>query len=281
MLPAIGYAIREQNRPILSDPDANAVEICLERRPQSLHVEKHIRRSEFDVVSIHAHRLSVAGPEPTSREALEALETIAEENAATSISDHLGFLYGEESIPPAYTHSTLDAACRNIDSIHRFFGRTRFYLENIASRIRPEGTMSEADFLGQILQKTGCGWLLDVTNVHANARNFGFDPYDFIAEVMPCAMHVQMHLAGGYFDERSQIFVDSHALPVPDEIWSLFRHALVLGGHKTSAVFIECDFNRRSEQSRRAEVRHARFLAERVYGRQRMLQRRTASVRFG
>jgi uncharacterized protein (UPF0276 family) len=228
MLPAIGYAIREQSRPILNDPDATAVEICLERTTDRLHVDKHIRRSEFDLVSVHAHRLSVAGPEPTPRDALEALKAIAEEHAATSISDHLGFLYGEESIPPAYTQATLDAACRNIDAIHKFFGRTRFYVENISSRVRPEGTLTESDFLGQVLQKTGCGWLLDVTNVYANARNFGFDPYDFIAEVMPCAMHVQMHLAGGYFDERSQQFVDSHSLPVPDEIWSLYRHALVL-----------------------------------------------------
>ena len=35
MTPAIGYAIREQNRPILSDPSINAAEITFERADDS------------------------------------------------------------------------------------------------------------------------------------------------------------------------------------------------------------------------------------------------------
>ena len=64
MLPAIGYAIREQNRPILDDPAINAAEITFERADDPLRIDRYIQEFEFDHVSVHALKLSVASPEP-------------------------------------------------------------------------------------------------------------------------------------------------------------------------------------------------------------------------
>ena len=110
--------------------------------------------------------------------------------------------------------------------------------------------------------RTGCGWLLDVTNVYANGRNFGYDPYEFIANVLPIAERVQMHLAGGYWDSRSEFYIDSHSHPIPDEVWNLYRHALSLSRGKVDAVFIERDQEFPDEAGWRAEVRLARSIAE-------------------
>src|SRR5262249_7443331 len=191
MVPAIGYAIREQNRPILDDPALNAVEITFERADDPLRIDRYVGDRDFDHVSVHALKLSVACPEPPARHYLDALRAIAEENGAASVSDHLGFTrdgkgrieLGHFASPP-FTQAALDVTCRNTEYIQRRFRGLHFYLENIAYLFLFKGTMTEAEFLSKVLQRTGCGWLLDVTNVSANARNFGFDPYEFIAQVM-------------------------------------------------------------------------------------------------
>ena len=52
-------------------------------------------------------------------------------------------------------------------------------LEPIATMVDwPDDELTEADFLTEILDRTGAGLLLDVANVYANARNRGEDPLD-------------------------------------------------------------------------------------------------------
>ena len=269
MTPAIGYAIREQNRPILNDPAINAAEITFERADDPLRLDRYLQDMDFDLVSVHALKLSVASANPPARHYLEALRSIALENGADSVSDHLGFTRDSDAgvemghfAPPPWTADALSATCRNIDHIQKFMGDTKFYIENIAYLFNFAGTMTEAEFLSRVLDCTGCGWVLDVTNVYANARNFGFDAYDFIAEVMPKASRVQMHLAGGFFDDRANMYIDSHSHSIPDAVWELYRFALWQGLGKVDAVFIERDQDFPDENGWRAEVRNARFIAE-------------------
>ena len=273
MLPAIGYAIREQNRPFLADPAINAAEITFERADDPLRVDRYLQDQDFDLVSVHALKLSVASPDPPAKHYLDALKAIATENGCESVSDHLGFTRdGNDGVEmghfcaPPFTEAALSVTCRNIDKIQNYFGDIDFYIENIAYLFQFEGSMTEADFLSRLLKRTGCGWLLDVTNVHANSRNFGYDPFEFIASIMPAADAVQMHLAGGYWDERSEMYIDSHSHPIPEEVWNLYRHALALGGHKTTAIFIERDQNFPDELGWRGEVRLTRQIMESVLG---------------
>jgi len=269
--PGIGYAIREQNRPILDDPAINAAEITFERADDPLRIDRYIHDHDFDHVSVHALKLSVASPEPPNQKYLDALRAIAIENGAGSVSDHLGFTRdGDNGVemghfaPPPWTEPALTATCRNIEHIQRSLGDTRFYVETIACLFEFQGTMAESEFVSRMLRSTGCGWLLDVTNVYANATNFGFDPYDFITTVMPHADSVQMHLAGGFYDERSEMYIDSHSEPIPDAVWDLYRFSLEQARGKVDAVFIERDQNFPDEGGWRAEVRRVREIAEQV-----------------
>jgi uncharacterized protein (UPF0276 family) len=206
---------------------------------------------------------------------MKALKAIAIENGARSVSDHLGFTrdghHGVEMghfAPPPYTEPALRATVRNIEIIQNYFGDIRFYVENIAYLFSFEGTMSEAEFLKRVLKQSGCGWVLDVTNVYANSRNFGFDAYEFITEVMPAADRVQMHLAGGFYDDRSKMYIDSHSHPIPEPVWDLYRHSLELSRGKADAVFIERDQNFPDETGWREEVRTTRRIAEEVYAKE-------------
>ena len=250
MLPAIGHALREQNRYVLDEPSINAVEITFERADEPLRVERYLDDLEFDYASVHALKLSVGSADPPHQDYLEALRAIAQENGADSISDHLGFTRdGAEGVelgnfaPVPLNQDALDATCRNIDLIQDYFDPLHFYIENIAYLFQLDGTMSEAEFLSRVLRRTGCGWLLDVTNVYANARNFGFDGHEFISEVMPAADRVQIHLAGGYYDEKARMYIDSQSHAIPEPVWDLYRFALNEAGGKVDAVFIERDQN--------------------------------------
>jgi hypothetical protein len=269
MLPYIGYAIREQNRPVLDDRAINAAEITFERADDPLRIDAYLAEHDFEYVSVHALKLSVGSPEPPGREYLEALKAIGSENGAASVSDHLGFTrdghHGVEMghfAPMPYTLEALDATCRNIDLIQRYFRPLHFYIENIAYLFQFRGTMNEAEFLSEVLRKTECGWLLDVTNVYANARNFGYDPFEFIEQVIEVPKRVQMHLAGGYWDDATQFYVDSHSQPIPDEVWGLYRFALERGRGKVEAVFVERDQDFPDETGWRDEVRQVRVIAE-------------------
>ncbi len=271
MLPAIGYGIRPENRRILDEPALNAAEITLEHALEPLRVERFLGDQDFAYVSVHALELSLASPEAPAKDYLEDLRAIALENGASAISDHLGFTRDREGgvgmghfAPPPYTPAALDATCRNVDKIQKRLRDLPFFVENIAYMFKFQGTMSEAEFLARLLEQTGCGWLLDVTNVYANAHNHGYDADEFLRAVMPAARRLQIHLAGGFFDKRTGMYIDSHSEPVPDAVWKLYRRALALGRGKIDAVYIERDDNHPTPDGWRQEVRQARKIAEQV-----------------
>ncbi|MBI2824824.1 MAG: DUF692 family protein [Planctomycetia bacterium] len=270
-VPAIGYALWEENCHVLDDPALNAVEITFERADDPLRRGRYLGERDFDYVSVHALKLSPASPEPPARVYLDALRALAEENGAVAVSDHLGFTRdGDGGVeighfaPPPFTTAALDATCRNLDLIQGYFRGLPFYLENIASLFRFRGEMSEAEFLTRVLERTGCGWLLDVTNLYANARNHGYDASGFLRQVVPTATRLQMHLSGGYFDAEAGLYMDSHSRPVPAEVWNLYHEALLLSRGKVDAVFIERDQDFPDEAGWRVEVRQARGIADAV-----------------
>jgi len=271
MLPATGFNVRPENRRVLDDPAITGVELTFERTDDPLRVRRYLGNQEFDYVGIHALKLSPASPERPRRDYVEALRAIALENGAVSISDHLGFTRGTSNgvemshfAPPPYTETALDATCRNVEFLMREFDGLHFYIENIAYPFRFEGTMSEAEFLIRLIQRTGCGWLLDVHNVYANAINHNYDARAFISDIAPVTERIEMHLAGGFFDERTGFYVDSHSEPISEDVWDLYRFSLQTAGQRVQGVFIERDQNFPEDDGWREEVRTARRIAEDV-----------------
>jgi hypothetical protein len=83
--------------------------------------------------------------------------------------------------------------------------------------------MSEPEFLRRLTEETGCGLLLDVTNLHANSRNHGYDPRAFL-EALPVDRVVQLHFVG--VEENGAEVIDSHARPTSPAIWQLLDEVL-------------------------------------------------------
>lgn len=272
MLPATGYALREENRPYAATPAWNAVEIDFQRASHPLRTKAYLAGLAFDYVSVHALEVSISSPAPPEARYLDALVEVAAENNASAITDHLGFTHGRRGghgaghvMTPPLTQTALDVTCRNIEIVQRHFGPYRFYVENLAHFFQLAGSMDEATFFCRMLERTGCGLLLDITNSYANQQNFGASAREFIEAVIPSAARLQMHLAGGFFDENKGRYIDSHSEPIPDDVWELYRDAVELAGEKVEAVFIERDWNFPSAEGWASEVHRARAIIEDIH----------------
>src|SRR5262249_38404982 len=78
----------------------------------------------------------------------------------------------------------------------------------------PEAGRRAGRAYGRALIAAGAGALLDLTNLVLNARNDGYDPGEFLAE-LPWDRVVQVHLAGGH--RQDGLWIDSHAHDVDAE----------------------------------------------------------------
>ena len=60
--------------------------------------------------------------------------------------------------------------------------------------------MSETDFLSEMVRRTGCQLLCDVSNVVVSAHNMAYDPHEYIDDFPADAVR-EIHL-GGYTPEE-------------------------------------------------------------------------------
>lgn len=110
-------------------------------------------------------------------------------------------------------------------------------LENITYYFTPgRAEMTEPQFIKAVLDETGCGLLLDVNNLHANAVNHGYDPRAFL-DAIPVERTVEIHLAGGRREDG--LLVDSHDTAVGDPVWALLGDVLARCAPK--AIVLERD----------------------------------------
>jgi uncharacterized protein (UPF0276 family) len=97
-------------------------------------------------------------------------------------------------------------------------------LENVSSYVAFAGAeMAEWECLAEVALRADCGLLLDLNNLHVNARNHGFDPHRYLAG-LPADRIGQIHLAG-HTDMGAYLF-DTHDGPVSAPVWDLYRAAV-------------------------------------------------------
>jgi uncharacterized protein (UPF0276 family) len=124
--------------------------------------------------------------------------------------------------PMPFTREALDVLCRNIRRVQAQIAAPMI-LENITYTLQwPGADMTEAQFLTELVERTDCGLLLDITNLYTNAVNWGYDPLAFL-DGIPLEKVVQFHFVGGEW-QAGQL-VDSHSQPTPPEVWQLMREA--------------------------------------------------------
>jgi Protein of unknown function (DUF692) len=93
--------------------------------------------------------------------------------------------------------------------------RRPYLLENPSSYVSfKTSTMSEVEFLRELVCQTGCRLLCDVSNVYLSAHNMGYDPYKYL-DGLPAHAVGELHLGRMqilYCVDRTKGFVGSAKL---------------------------------------------------------------------
>lgn len=181
-------------------------------------------------VSLHGVCMSIGGPERLDPEHLARFRAVVDRYQPSIVSEHLAWsthetTYHNDLLPLPYTQRTLDHVCDHIDEAQETIG-TRILLENPSTYVAFEQTtMPEAEFISQIVQRTGCGLLLDLNNVFVSATNHGYSAMGYLAD-FPLEHVGEIHLAGHTEqedDEGEPLLIDSHDGPVADAVWRLYE----------------------------------------------------------
>jgi len=191
----------------------------------------------------HGVSLSIGTCQRVSKSHLEKIKTLVAITKAPYFSEHLavtqspGIELGHLS-PVCFNEGVLEHVVDNIDYVQTTLG-IPLVLENITlTHEVPGSTMPQEAFFKEMCQRTGCGILLDLTNLYTNSVNWKTDLENQL-EKFPLEHVVQVHLAGGYWSGDK--LIDSHSEAVPDTVWTMF-HALL---KKTSVkgAIVERDSN--------------------------------------
>jgi uncharacterized protein (UPF0276 family) len=201
--------------------DLGFVEVLADDFATAPAVPVELERLRERGVALVAHgvSLSLGGAEDPQRARLHALARLARRIDAPLVSEHLAFVRagGVESghlLPVPRTREALDIVVRNVRAAQALLP-VPLALENIATLVEwPGAEMSEADFIAEVLDRTGALLLLDLANLHANRRNHGVDPTVFFDRV-PFERVAYVHVAGGVAEGGLYHDTHAHALPAP------------------------------------------------------------------
>lgn len=193
-------------------------------------------------VSLHGVALSLAAdraPDPTH---LKRLAALANRIEPALMSEHLawsawGGAYHPDLLPFPRTNDALLRIAGNISRTQDALDR-RIAIENPAHYLQMDGhAWDEIDFLTEIAQRTGCGLLLDVNNVHVGARNLGYSAEDYI-DRFPAEAVMEIHLAGHTPDPNlgAALLIDSHDAPVAAEVWALYERLVARIGPRPTLI---------------------------------------------
>ncbi len=184
-------------------------------------------------LSIHGVGLSIGGECPLDEDHLNRLARLLDRYQPESFSEHLawashGGVFLNDLLPVRYNAATLARVCAHVDQVQNRLKR-RMLLENPATYLEfASSTLSETEFIADVVKQTGCGLLLDVNNVYVACVNHHRDPRAYI-EALPLDAVGQIHLAGFARDTDAAgdpLLIDSHGAPVAQAVWDLYAFAL-------------------------------------------------------
>jgi uncharacterized protein (UPF0276 family) len=213
-------------------------------------------------LSLHGVGLSIGAEGPLDTQHLKRLAALIERYQPHSFSEHLawsshGPAFLNDLLPLAYDNATLDRVCEHIDQVQSTLKRPML-LENPATYLAFErSTIDEAEFIGEVIHRTGCGLLLDVNNVYVSCINHRRDPLAYL-NALPLQSIGEIHLAGFAEDTDSlgdRLLIDDHGAPIDNAVWSLYQHVLERTG--PIATLIERDNQLPAFSVLHAEARQA------------------------
>ncbi len=202
-------------------------------------------------VSLHGVGLALGSAVGIDPWHLDQLARLVDQIEPILVSDHACFARGHvagqpvhaaDLLPIPFNNASLDVLCANVQRVQERLKRP-LLVENLSAYISyGSSDCSETDFLNALVQRTGCGLLVDVNNIYVNALNDQIadqqrhqehhsdphfsDPLEsclrWIDAIAPDSVG-ELHLAGHI--NLGDVVVDDHGSRVCAPVWQIYRHA--------------------------------------------------------
>jgi uncharacterized protein len=229
----------------------------------------------------HGLSLSLGSPAPLDTQFVRRIGRFLDAHDIRGYSEHLsycsddGHLYDLMPIP--FTDDAVEYVARRIRRVQDILER-EIAIENVSyyaalasagrkksnksAAAAPGALMPELAFVNAVLERAGCGLLLDVNNIYVNSINHGYDPAAFLDGV-PAHRVRYLHVAGHYV-EAEDLRVDTHGADVIDPVWALLARAYARFG--PVPTLLERDFNIPPLGELEQELQHIRRLQNAAVG---------------
>jgi uncharacterized protein (UPF0276 family) len=212
----------------------------LEIHPENLLANAHatellLQARAHYPISVHTVGISIGSADGIDREHLARLRSFIDAVDPLLVSGHLawsshGGAYLNDLLPLPFDDEVLQVVVSHLHQVQEALGRP-YLVENPSSYVGfGTSTMTEVEFLTELVRRTGCRLLCDVSNVHLSAHNMGYDAHQYL-DGLPADAIDELHL-GGFTAEEDEgqpgvpLLVDTHAAAITPDVWDLYAYAV-------------------------------------------------------
>ena len=197
-------------------------------------------------LSVHGVGMSIGAERDLDPVHLGRLKAVVECYEPGLVSEHLAWsthddVFFNDLLPLPYTEAVLCRVVEHVDQVQEALGR-QILMENPSTYVAfSQSEMSEVAFIRELQQRSGCGLLLDVNNVHVSAVNQNYDAIAYL-DAFPLEHVAEIHLGGHATDSDdfgNALLIDAHDRAVADPVWALYEH--VIGRLGARPTLIEWD----------------------------------------
>ncbi|OIN86501.1 MAG: hypothetical protein AUJ12_06060 [Alphaproteobacteria bacterium CG1_02_46_17] len=199
---------------------------------QSRKILKQI--SEMYPVTLHGVGLSLGRADGLDQEHIRQIKSLVNEINPVFVSEHLTWsgyshIHVPDLLPIPFINEALDVFAAHVNEFQDKIGR-QVLVENPSNYLAFANLdYTETEFLNLLVERTGCGLLLDINNIAVSGHNLGYDPVTYIEGIVADGRVKQFHLAGyqvNDLENGDKVYLDTHGKPVYPEVWDLYVHAL-------------------------------------------------------
>jgi len=239
--------------------------------------------ARFKPIVLHCASMSMAGSVRPPETTVEGISSWVAKTQTPWLGEHLSFITADRgaagpvaeeyapgepfnigyTVSPPMNEMTVDLVLGSIAQCEERFG-VPLLLENPPLYFRcPGTTMTQAEFLVEICNKSNVRLLLDLTHFYISSRTDCFDPYVEVLK-LPLERVVEAHVSG--VDYQAGLHWDNHATRAPAAVLDLL--AVVAARSPLRAVTLEYNWSARfPEQVLRDELSRAREALAKAGGR--------------
>ena len=235
-----GIGLRSQHHAAIVEarPDVGWIEVHTENYfhdggPQCAALE---RAREHYPLSLHGVGLGLGSVDPLDRGHLARVRKAVDRFEPWLVSEHAswsseGGEHFNDLLPLPFTEEAVEHLAARVRDVQDALGR-QILVENLSSYFAyQESRLSEWQFLSAVVERSGCGLLVDVNNAYVNSINLGLDVEAFLGGLPRVAVQ-EIHLAG-HARKRigdCDLLIDDHGSTVGPEVWRWYARSIELFG---------------------------------------------------